>query len=947
MSFSTQNGKLYYITSNETKTSTVKVRRSVFRGKNLTKSFKKQLRKDVKRGKIPQFPQRLQNYLRTNNQILNQVSGNIVMDAKRNRKFQLTMPYPPADEEEGTIYPEDIYDIIQENKYKGKYVIITDGNTQIRFKIPNNITSSWWNTKRWIFMNDSETPIFQNGVELFIASNLENKRINQSFRDGYEHCLYTPILAIARRKLEKYPKLSYGENIEEHKTIRSRLNRIIKYCEAHKNDGGVNQDKLQEVASAINCRIIIRFPLTEHIIDVRPDGKYFKKFEFWNVSLNHIEPAGDNLQINGKPILQEEIEITDDILYWKEFNGEVTKAWLKDGTILKKASTDNSSYDEFTKDYKYLQLTSNTDISNFIENSVCYNNSMNLHNEKKIDVNKIYQIDEEKCYLQHKNTPYYNGLGVVLTDLQYKEFSLQEVKDKIGFYLVENVSYPNSFPSHIFKAEGRIMFSPEILYLYDRGLRFNITAGAFSQQSKGIDIDLHSYFDDEDKSYRKAIGKMNCIPRYDSFRMRAKEKEYYEHFLYLTRDIQDKSNTRVYQVTDDIYDIIIPRQHTNHFSTITSAVLSYARIRMMEFLRTKVHLPDVLRINCDGVYLRNNKCKPKLPYRYKKIELESTDVFFNHGEYIDYNYNTANGKNLTNEYKQINLLKGAGGTGKTYTTARDKSLVRKCFFTPCWKLAKDITKKYNQTALTWARLDPQWNYLQDVIERYNVWIVDEVSMMDENFKIHIIKTAKNHHKKVIFMGDPKYQLPPFTKKAQVFTEKDIDYIKEYTHSYRYKDTQIRALAEQVRQMIRDGVSARRQVKKIMKTDIRKVKFNDIKPKITDMIITSSNKKIKEYNKKFKGGIPEFGNFSNWTIKKKKWYIKTNSPKYSNTEIVIQQQKPDTECLEQYAFTIHSVQGETIEPPNHLYIDIRGMWEKEHLYTAISRARKIEQIILVV
>ena len=45
---------------------------------------------------------------------------------------------------------------------------------------------------------------------------------------------------------------------------------------------------------------------------------------------------------------------------------------------------------------------------------------MNLHKEKKIDLNKLYQIDETKCYLQHKNTPYYNGLGVVLTDLQYR-----------------------------------------------------------------------------------------------------------------------------------------------------------------------------------------------------------------------------------------------------------------------------------------------------------------------------------------------------------------------------------------------------------------------------------------------------------------------------------------------------------------------------------------------
>ena len=81
--------------------------------------------------------------------------------------------------------------------------------------------------------------------------------------------------------------------------------------------------------------------------------------------------------------------------------------------------------------------------------------------------------------------------------------------------------------------------------------------------------------------------------------------------------------------------------------------------------------------------------------------------------------------------------------------------------------------------------------------------------------------------------------------------------------------------------------------------------------------------------------------------KKKWSIKTNSSKYKNTEIVIQNTKPDTECVEQYAFTIHSVQGETISPPNRLYIDVRRMWANEHLYTAISRSRSLKQIIFIV
>ena len=105
----------------------------------------------------------------------------------------------------------------------------------------------------------------------------------------------------------------------------------------------------------------------------------------------------------------------------------------------------------------------------------------------------------------------------------------------------------------------------------------------------------------------------------------------------------------------------------------------------------------------------------------------------------------------------------------------------------------------------------------------------------------------------------------------------------------------------------------------------------------------------QFNKRYKEGIPEISScpLGEFVTYKKKWCIKTNSPKYKNTEIVIQNKKPNTKCEAQYAYTIHSIQGETVAPPDYLYIDCRNMWALEHLYTAISRAKSLRQIILVV
>ena len=54
--------------------------------------------------------------------------------------------------------------------------------------------------------------------------------------------------------------------------------------------------------------------------------------------------------------------------------------------------------------------------------------------------------------------------------------------------------------------------------------------------------------------------------------------------------------------------------------------------------------------------------------------------------------------------------------------------------------------------------------------------------------------------------------------------------------------------------------------------------------------------------------------------------------------------PGVQSVEQEAFTVHSVQGETV--PTKIFIDRRRMWEAEHWYTALSRARTADQIYIV-
>ena len=955
MSFKKNENKvLTFTTGQNKKQKTV----NVFRNKKLTKTFIKSLRKQVKQGIIPTLPLKVRFTLHKQGLMLNENTGRLIQKNKQNLKWKKYNQkiYPPINTYPGEVFPEDIYDDVK--KHKGKYLILRgrskiEDEIQVRMAVPTSLFSSWWSGFRWRLMIDSSTPLFENGATLYIANNVESSKMKQSFRDGYQHCLYVPIINKVKRMLDKIPKKPKGENNRTQIIRRSQLNRILKYCEKRKNDGGVHQDKLQEMADAIKIRIKVIFPFTGDEIDVKPDGKYCLSFIFNNISFNHLELA-DNFQINAKPEYVDVIELTDDIFYWCETpQGDVRKAWKKDGTVL--SLSNNSSYNDFVKEHKAYQLKSQTKISTFIEKSCVYNNAMNLHNCKEIDLKKIYQIDESKCYLQNKITPFYNGLGIILTTYEQRQFSINEVENKAGFYLLTNVKYPHKFPKEVFQAEGRIMYSAEVLYLHSIGCQFEITAGAYGEQGKVIDeIDLHKYFDDEEKSYRQAIGRFNCIPQFNTFKMKAKENDYYAHLLYLSERHKDKEKTRVFQTGEGVYDIVCPAKPTRHFSTITSIVLSYARIRMLEFIKHKLYFDDILRINCDGLYLRNNKCQETETMKYKKIELKDNSTFFSGGKYLVYQETYSNDQIVSENKGQINLYAGAGGTGKTHFVGTDQSIVGLCIFSPTWKLAKYISDSYPVTCLTWAKLfkeTQRGESLKNIIEHYNVWAFDEVSMMSNEFKNDIITLAKKHNKKIIFMGDIGYQLPCFGKNETPFKIKGVEHIKTFITSYRFnKDDPIRPIAKHLRQMIIDKISSRHQLKWLKtRENIKIINYDDIKPNVRDLIITSTKKNIVQFNKRYSKGIPEISQcpLGEYLIFKKKWCIKTNSPKYKNTEVVISNKKPNTKCEEQYAYTIHSAQGETISPPAFLYIDCRRMWALEHLYTAISRAKSLKQIILVI
>jgi hypothetical protein len=104
-----------------------------------------------------------------------------------------------------------------------------------------------------------------------------------------------------------------------------------------------------------------------------------------------------------------------------------------------------------------------------------------------------------------------------------------------------------------------------------------------------------------------------------------------------------------------------------------------------------------------------------------------------------------------------------------------------------------------------------------------------------------------------------------------------------------------------------------------------------KYEVEDMILSYSNDRKDFYRDKMK----ELG-------KTDKWMVKDKNAKYCRGDIVIGD-KPKVTCELQHAFTVHSVQGETVETT--LFVDEETLCDNRLAYTALSRARRYEQIYI--
>ena len=837
-------------------------------------------------------------------------------------------------------------------RFMGQSVRLQWDTIDIDYDIPPRNFNRWFKNDRNVpmdYMVNSDYNIFQeyvinNGREpplitiTVIDRDIEPVQRRQRFSEGVTHCVFQCIKEFGEEHLENSKS---KRTTERYRSFVKKVNNFIKEYK-----DGLPEDKVGLICEKLQIGIDITLPLCDiKFISERSFKKPLTTFKFMNTRIDHVNQISRLDDVQHVKDRHELIAIKKTLDKEKKFYIFTKNKGISSITTINKKYIIRNDYIEAVNDFetqsgliscKIDDITQPV-ISSFVRAGVHYNliRDFNLdrsklsYDERSYDDKPLYHFDMSKAYFNYMACKYYNGFLGKIT-----EFRKTQKIIEVGLYRIINIDF-NGCNEHFRKillnlncyVSGNVYPSPALIFLRDNNVTFDIVEGCWGV--KKLDIRFPETFKKEDsdgvKFYAKYVGTCNSNRLKSHYYMKGK-REMFENIAYYAHE-----NLSYCNGTGKVsYD----KEHNFHLSHFTAFITEYQRLSTIEQL-LEIDYDNIIRVHTDGIYTLQKDFKLCNVFR------EKTDFYLHQEEESSYVNNISYDYAITGadqkDGHRVELHQGAGGTGKTHKALTDKGYINILYVAPSWKLARNKQDEYNINSSVLARLiskDP--NSYKNFYKYYSVIVFDEVSQYSKEDVDTLIKRFDLH--KLIFCGDIGYQLPCIH--GTPLTTGYFDNIIEHKKNYRIKDNRLMKLCAYMRSKIDEGVRSfvlTVLVKKFFKDNLKKniVKRDEMDYNIDDMILCSTNKLKDLYTKMFKD-----------TFEQEKYYIVNNCTRgYYNGTIVI---KPkgwkEAKANIRHAFTIHSIQGETAK--NKVFIDLKMMTKPELIYTAISRARTLDQIYLI-
>jgi len=833
--------------------------------------------------------------------------------------------------------------------------------------ITSNFNNWWEKEGKWIFLYPDDTAIFPvyPDAKLYIYEGKEFnktqfKKIIQTFKDANNgKCVFNPIRKWATEHYEHAVEKKNKDGKCRYKRVLDGLDELeTKYAD------GVFQNNIDEVCNRLQIDISIEKPLCDELfIACKSTKKALKHFRYVNTRLNHVEL--NEYVLDDKPnivsrneLLKIKKNLTENNIY-HTFNKDISNI-SKIQTINKVYSVSNEMqecFNQFEIDTGLINCKiddiDDAMLSSFVKWGTHYNGTIDfkdLQNDDGMiyDLNNIHHIDMSKAYSRFKMCKFYEGFLGKITD-----FRLTETIQGVGLYYIYDLVIPTGAFSlyndklKIYKSHN-IYTSVELKFLSSKGCTYKILSGCWGVKPVDFEFSdemMNGKNDDGNSYYALWTGK--CDSHY------LQKKTWINGDYNMVCMIAEHTTAKIDHYENGEICIKYDKKHNYHLGHITAFITAYQRLNVLEQLDA-IEYKNIIRVCVDGIYTEKAVNDLKNAFRHKN-DIEDKTLSNCQGESFISNLiedmttgkhiYKSSGKEITDFKENImswvfgekrkhnskELHIGAGGNGKTHKNLIDNGLVKVLYVAPSWKLARNKQNEYGCRVSVWARLITDDPEMLNIVKRFsNVLLIDECSMMTENEKNKIFELYGDM--KIIFCGDLGFQLSSFNGEEMKPT--GFNEIIQNNVNYRCKDDRLLELLNNLREKITGDCAVAGMnyyVKEFFRKHGKVINADTLKSlyKVNDMILVGTNEIKDKYTEMFNHI--------------EKYYCKENNRLYSNGDIVIGE-KPDCKCELRHAYTTHSIQGETAQ--HNLFIESSKMFDTRMFYTAISRAKTLNQIFII-
>lgn len=854
----------------------------------------------------------------------------------------------------------------------------------------------WWGwMPGWVQYDDILSRYSK--IEIIPESKLEPPS-PQVFAESYTStCLIDSIRpyyeAYHERKVSKFSQIKNkdcktGKNLKkEVSRAKCNLDRVMSLYDQFPD--GVPEQCLQAIASDLKCAFLITLPFhtveQEPLIHAKPVTKALVTHRLTNCKFNHVDLMAQ--QKTSEMVTLEEIWklYEQACTAYKEtgefftFSGDVTKKRLSSLTWRGVRSTADSEYATHSQTWE-IENNIHHKSCTLAEGSLEFNLAREAtHTPSTIDfgcpdAHVGSHVDMWKAYGNCHYATQWEGFAECMTDIRRTSCIVG-----LGLYRVTDLCFDKCDPALLCIIQKLNLYncierdglqtialpSPELKFLQSRGVTFTVLCGMWTQTPHMLKFHECDKFDPDVKEKSRMMQKEDGVTHYSKWvgcsqlsnagaRLKFPATK---EFAEVMSHYSEAGRVQFFDHADDSQrygEITFKKTKHRNRQHHAAQTFGYIRLMMIEQL-LQMDVTQLIRVCVDGIYTKEHHASCVNVFSQKEIVLSKMDNQthnpYTRARYCEpppaHEYTPAEQFAGPRAQNPVECNTGEGGCGKTYAFCNDAGLINKLVISPSHKLASSIHKSYGVDVAVLARAVSTDAERQEFVHDHANILYDEVSQYNTEQKEFILKTYAHTGRRLIFSGDIGYQLPCI--EGEEFQIGDIPCVN-FTHNYRNgSDHRLTQVLQYIRTRIKaasagSNTGRLRELRQCLNLFRAKGgqfnKMDTIKSMYTlkDIILSYTHKKgdktmEEEYNLNCKG---------------KKWYMEKACLEHSKGDIVVQDDKPPVSCRERHVYTVHCVQGETFE--NKIYIDTWLMHCSTDylrlLYTAMSRARRFEQIVFL-